>query len=113
MSRGGGKSGVTVRWFNVRNANIDENYRQRFEELGVEIVRAYFTLPSGTLVWEDETGVRVVRDLRVPMQSWLREQHDRTERKDSWLMTMEIAITILVAAELVMSVLGFYYRNTK
>ncbi len=38
---------------------------------------------------------------------WLTEQYDRAERKETWLITMEVAITIFVAAELILSVLSF------
>ena len=102
-----------MRWFRVRKANIKPRYREHFEELGVEIVRAYFTQPIGVVVWEDEERRWTVQALREPMQFWLREQYDHTERKDTWLMTMEVAITILVAAELLMSVLDFYCRHSK
>ena len=100
-----------MRWVRVRKANIDLRHRQHFEELGVEVVRAYFTQPVGVVVYEDEKGKWPVGALREPMQLWLREQYDSTERKDTWLMTMEIAITILVAAELLMSVLDFVTRR--
>lgn len=86
-----------MRWFRVRKADIKPRYRQHFEELGVEIVRAYFTQPIGVVVWVDGEGKWTVQALREPMQSWLREQYDRTERKETWLVTMEIAITVLVA----------------
>jgi len=99
-----------MRWFRIRKANIKPRHREHFEELGVEIVRAYFTQPVGVVVWRDDMGTWTVQALREPMQFWLREQYDRTERKETWLITMEIAITILVAAELFMSVLGFHYR---
>jgi hypothetical protein len=102
-----------VRWFRIRKANISPRYREHFEELGVEIIRAYFTQPIGVAVWEDDGGRWTVQALREPMQFWLREQYDRAERKESWLVTMEVAITIFVAAELVMSVLDFYFRTSK
>ena len=96
-----------MRWFRIRKATILPRYREHFEELGVEIVRAYFTQPIGVVVWEDDGGKWTVHALHEPMQLWLREEYDRPERKETWLITMEIAITILVAAELVMSVLDF------
>lgn len=106
-------AGQTVRWLLVREAKIDPRYRQRFEELGAEIVRAYFTEPIGTIVWTDDQGVTTLREAHEPMQLWLREQFDRAERKETWLLTMEVAITIFVAAELVMSILDFYCRSSK
>ena len=96
-----------MRWIGVRKANIEKNFRDHFEEFGVEIVRAYFTQPIGTPIWRDAgKSVTTVQDARQPMQSWLREQYDRAERKETWSLTMEIAITVFVAAEVVMSVVG-------
>jgi hypothetical protein len=104
-----------MRWIRIREAVIDQRYRQMFEELGVEIVRAYFTQDIGVPVYEDKKNNErwTVGNLREFMKPWLREQYDRTERKDAWLMTMEIAITVLVAAELFMSILDFCYRHSK
>jgi len=47
------------------------------------------------------------------MQLWLREQYDRAEKKETWLITMEIAITLFVFFELIVSVLDFYCRHSK
>ena len=101
-----------MRWFRIKKADIHDWHRQHFEQLGVEVVRAYFTQPIGVLVWKDDRGDHTVRELHEPMQLWLKEQYDRAERRETWLMTMEIAITTLVAAELVMSVLDFYCRHS-
>jgi hypothetical protein len=96
-----------MRWLRVRKADIEKNFRNHFEEFGVEIVRAYFTQPVGTPIWRDAgQSVTTVQDARQPMQFWLREQYDRAERKETWSLTMEIAITVFVAAELVMSIVG-------
>lgn len=100
-----------MRLLRVRKANIKEYYRAHFEELGVEIVRVYFTQPNGTIVWTDpKEGHFTVLNVHEFMQPWLIEQYDRAERKENWNMAMEIAITVLVAAELMMSVLNFYHR---
>jgi len=102
-----------VRWFRIRKAEIQSRYREHFEALGTEIIRAYFTQPIGVVVYEDAEGKWTVQALHEPMQLWLREQYDRAERKETWLITMEIAITIFVASELIMSVLDFWCRHSK
>ena len=103
-----------MRWFRIRKANIDQNFRDHFEEFGVEIVRAYFTQPVGTPIWRDAgESVTTVQDVRQPMQLWLREQYDRAEKKETWLITMEIAITLFVFFELIVSGLDFYCRHSK
>ena len=102
-----------MRWFRIRRGELLPHYREHFEEIGVEIIRAYFTQPIGVKVYTDDKGDHTVRELHDPMQLWLREQYDRAERKETWLITMEIAITIFVASELIMSVLEFCSRHSK
>jgi hypothetical protein len=101
-----------VRWFRIRKTEIAPELRDIFEERGLDTVRAIvvlheFAIPrhDGKLVHEDE--------LRPPMLRWLREQYDRAERKETWLITMEVAITLFVAAELFMSVVDFVFRYAK
>jgi len=42
---------------------------------------------------------------------WLTEQHDMAERRETWLLLMEVAIVILVGAELFFSVIEFLTRH--
>ena len=103
-----------MRWFCIRKANINQSFREHFEELGVEIVRAYFTQPIGTPVWKDVgENAMTVATARNPMQLWLREQYDLQERRETWNLAMEVAITLLVAVELAMSVLTFIAQRSK
>lgn len=51
-----------------------------------------------------------VRDSEL---GWLTERYDREERKETWQIAMEGAVTILVAAELVMSFVGVVTKNAK
>jgi len=98
-----------MRWFGIRKANIEKKFRDHFEEFGVEIVRAYFTQPVGTPIWRDAgESVTTVQDTRQPMQLWLREQYDRAERKETWLITMEVAITFFVAVEGIATIARFF-----
>jgi hypothetical protein len=41
---------------------------------------------------------------RTHAAEWLTEQYDRAERKETWSITMEVAITVFVAAELFSSI---------
>jgi len=47
------------------------------------------------------------------MLRWLNEQADMAERRETWLLIMEIAITLFVGAELVMSVVNFIHGYSK
>lgn len=104
-----GVSLCRVRWFRIRKADIELRHRQRFEELGVEIVRAYFTQDIGVVVCEDEKGRWTVGNLREFMKPWLREQYDIQERRESWNLTMEVAITLFVAVELGLSFYNLWH----
>jgi hypothetical protein len=102
-----------MKWFQIRKAKIDPFFRERFEELGSDIVRAYLTQDPGFTIFHRGRLPLTTAALREPMQLWLKEQYDRMERKETWLITMEVAITVFVAAELIMSIVGFICRNSK
>lgn len=38
--------------------------------------------------------------------AWLTEQYDRAERKETWSITMEAAIVVLIVVEIVLSIIG-------
>jgi len=52
-----------------------------------------------------------VEAVRDPLLSWLTEQHDLAERKETWGLTMEAAVTIFVLAELCFSVVNYFCRS--
>jgi hypothetical protein len=54
-----------------------------------------------------EGGLRTARNDAASLLPWLTEQYDKAERKETWSMLMEIAIVVLVAAELVFSIANF------
>lgn len=49
--------------------------------------------------------------VRESLLPWLTEQHDMAERRETWLLLMEVAIVILVGAELFFSVIEFLTRH--
>lgn len=101
-----------MKWLRINRAAIDPEVRRIFEERGSETIRTL--LPNETLAMDLPNGKTLqVYELRNPMLLWLKEQYDREERRETWLITMECAITIFVAAELLMSVLDFVYRHSK
>jgi hypothetical protein len=101
-----------MRWFRITKANIDPKIRELFESRGVETIRAILPVPD--LVIEHQDGTRFnVFDIRQPMLRWLKEQADHAERRETWLITREIAITLFVGAELIMSVINFVHGCSK
>ena len=45
--------------------------------------------------------------VRAYALAWMTEQHDRTERTENWMFVMEVAITVFVFAELLLSIAGW------
>jgi hypothetical protein len=90
-----------MRWFRIRKANIDPELRKTFEQHGAGTMQTLLAVGD----FFRHKGERLlVRDSEGPLLSWLTEQYDRVERKETWSLTMEAAITIFVAAELLLSV---------
>ena len=99
-----------MRWFRIRKAKIDHELRTALEQYGVSVMQQVLSVGGnfrhkGQAIW--------VEAVREPVLSWLTERYDRDERKEIWLITMEAAVTVLVAAELLMSIVSFFTQHTK
>jgi hypothetical protein len=92
-----------MRWFRIRKAQVSPEFRQYFEERGVETMRAYVAVPHYSITEPDGTVV-TERQIRPQLTPWLTEQYDRAERKETWSITMEFMITIFVGFDLVLSI---------
>jgi hypothetical protein len=90
-----------MRWFRIRTTNIDPKLRETFERYGVASMQ--ICLSTTNYFMHEGQGIQAtnVVDSLLP---WLTEQYDRVERKETWSLTMEVAITFFVAAELFFSV---------
>jgi hypothetical protein len=78
--------------------------REQYEQYGVAILQLDFAakkyfkvMPEGELTpaHQDENA----------LLAWLTEQYDRTERKETWGLTLEVVITVFIAVE----VLSLFY----
>jgi hypothetical protein len=91
-----------MRFFTVRKAKIDDDLRPTFEQYGVGSMQAIL----GGIKYFTFKGVDTqVEKHREPLLKWLTEEYDKADRKQSWSMTMEIAITLFVGAELAIELL--------
>ena len=101
-----------MRWFHIRVADIEDDSRTVFERYGTTIMQ--IVLANNTTGW-DLKGVNIVVNASMiwnakdalpvsDIQAWLTEQYDRAERKETWSLTMEFAITVFVLAELLLSI---------
>ncbi len=48
---------------------------------------------------------------RMAAAEWLTEQYDRAERRETWSITMEAAITVFVLVELIFSLLNYAFHR--
>jgi hypothetical protein len=95
-----------MRWLRVRNANIEASLRDLFETYGVTIIQSILVhAPTGSLgVPSDLDSIALQPDRRDAALSWLLEKADKAERRETWNLTMEAAITILVAVSVLLDV---------
>jgi hypothetical protein len=92
--------------FTIRRARIPVDWKDAFEETGVKMVRMAAVGSGVVLFGGKPTGIQ--GPYVEYSFAWLTEQRDREEVKDTWSLAMEASITILVAVELLFSVLGFF-----
>lgn len=91
-----------MRWFTIRKATINDDLRAAFEQYGVNVMQLNLALGE----YIDYNGrILLIKDILGPLTQWLTEQYDKAERKETWTLTMEVAIVVLVAAELASSIL--------
>jgi len=88
-----------MRWQPIRSASIDPALRQAFEQHGIGTMQTLLAAPDRLFVCRGQScSANQVRD---DLLHWLTEQYDRAERKETWTLTMEAAITLLVAVEVI------------
>jgi hypothetical protein len=118
-----------IRWA----ANIPTEHSEIFERYGVEIVALTLAGAGGSdSIYPGAPELqKIVTDARARLErqasgkppkqdadmdqsarAWLIENHDIDDCKKTWSLTMEVAITILVAAELIFSILKFFHVHS-
>lgn len=102
-----------MRWFRIRRAAlIPESERDLFERFGASVVSIILCSGfSGPQTTEPQRALYGNRETREHAEAWLTEQYDRAERKETWSLTMEAAITVFVAVELLFSILNFVFHK--
>jgi hypothetical protein len=98
-------------WTRVNRADISGALRAELEQYGEVVVAQILARPythaadqtAGVPMW-----VRTNKE-RKPVLAWLREQHNRAERKRDISETMELAILVLVGLEVIFSVIGLFH----
>ena len=81
-----------MRWFRIRKADIDPTLREAYEQSGVISLQLEYAVKH--IVRGMQAGERTPAPPDdTALLAWLTEQYDRTERKETWGLTLEIAIT--------------------
>ena len=91
-----------MRWFSIRKADIDSELRKTFERYGTLTMQ--MLLATNTTSYRHQGMLTTVELYLAPLLEWLTEQYDRAERKETWTLTMEAAITVFVVAEVLLSI---------
>src|SRR5437879_4042331 len=88
-----------MRWCHPRKANIDTELRETFEQYG--LVSMQVVLGATNFIYHKGKSVsaELIRD---PLLQWLREEYDKEDIRRTWSITMEVAITFLVAVEVLL-----------
>jgi hypothetical protein len=88
-----------MRWLNIRKAKIDPDLRKTFEQYGIMTMQTL--VGTNATFFRHKGSLTTVQMVEQPLLAWLTEQYDRTDRKETWSLTMEVAITIFVLGELI------------
>lgn len=97
-----------MRWFGIRPANIDPELRKTFERYGTVGMQ----IALGDMNHFVHKG-QVMKAQDAALESvlaWLTEQYDKADLKDTWLITMEIAITLFVGGELFVELWNLFHH---
>ena len=97
-----------MRWFGIRKAKIDDpEYRKTFERYGT--VGIQIALGDVNHFVHKGQTVKAQGKILDWVLEWLTEQYDRADLKETWLITMEIAITLFVSGELFVELLNLFH----
>jgi hypothetical protein len=91
-------------WFRIRKATIDPALRQTFEQHGVGTMQTLLAAAGSTFV--HQASHTTADGVRYTLLAWLTEQYDRAERKETWNLTMEAAIVVLIVLEIGLAIMG-------
>jgi len=93
-----------MRWFQIRKATIPPELRQTFEQHGIGTMQNLLATPDRPFVYRGQ--ISSVYQVREDLLRWLTEQYDRAERKETWTLTMEAAIIVLIVVEIILGIMG-------
>lgn len=99
-------------WIPPKKASIDAALRKTFQQHGT-VTMQMFLSTTNYFHHRDKDGndkKLIADDVRSDLLAWLGEQYERAEVKETWSLTMEAAITVFVAIEVVPLVAPFIIK---
>jgi hypothetical protein len=96
------------RWAQVKQAKIDEKQREIFESYGENVI-ALIVAGGFNPVVGDLYPLYSNAQIKQDARNWLAEQGAKRERREDRLETLETAILLLVAAELVINIASAFH----
>ena len=87
-----------MRLIRVRKAMIDRDLRETFERYGTVGMQVCLADMNHFTHSNIHMKADTVLESLLP---WLTEQYDKADRRESWLLILEITITILIVFEIV------------
>lgn len=93
-----------MRWFRIRKANIDPTLREAYEQYGVVSLQLDYAVKKYLRGMSEGERTPAHQD-DTALLAWLTEQYDRTERKETWSLTLLVVITVFMVVE----VLSLFY----
>ncbi len=98
-----------MRLLGIRRAKLkDPELRDTFERYGQSTMQV--VLGTTNYIWHKNQNL-VADKFRDDLLAWLTEEHDKTDLRESWLLLMEIAITVLVGAEVCFEVYDHCWKG--
>jgi hypothetical protein len=94
-----------MRWLQIREAKIDPELRKTFDRYGVSSLQ--ILLSTNTTAFRHQGSIYSVGKFETELLDWLTEKSDETERRETWSLSMEVAITVLVGIEVLPTVVRF------
>src|SRR5258708_39957697 len=99
-----------MRWLKIRKAKIHDALRADLERKGLALIQQWVVAGKIFQYKKAPSGLpEYAADYEVA--DWLTEQYDKTERRETWSLTMEVALTVFVLGELVFSMLNWVHER--
>lgn len=99
-----------MRWIPPKKAAIKDEFRKAFAQHGT-LTMQMFLSTTNYFHYRDKDGKdqkAMAQDVLSDLLPWLTEQYERAEVKETWSLTMEAAITVFVAIEVVPLIVRFF-----